>query len=235
MAIANPLVSIDLYRLTAGRGTRHCAICCEVVVLSRPLRPRRVRHPTPMGAKRKGRFLLREIAPAFRFFEDLVRHPDHSRLSVRSYSKSASEPAYPVPRPSIRCKSFSRSIRNSQSPECCVSLVSDSLTGPLSDPLAGLVPLLFRVPLPVLFEASSPILFGPFAGPLASSASGSCGVPFPVLLRVPFPALLTVLVDSLLLEDCSSVELKDTPDLQECKGCAGLYFCGNRAFSVDIS
>ena len=42
------------------------------------------------------------------------------------------------------------------------------------------------------------------------------------------------LVYSLLLEDCSSVELKDTPDCGEHKGVGRLYFCGNSADFVEI-
>jgi hypothetical protein len=40
--------------------------------------------------KAKGRFLLRVIALSIRFFEDLVRLPDHNRFSRRNHSSPAS-------------------------------------------------------------------------------------------------------------------------------------------------
>jgi hypothetical protein len=110
----------------------------------------------------------------------------------------------------LRCKSFPVPSRCSQLPDCCVRLVSDSLAslffGPLrslvSDSLAGFFSgpsskSRLRFPCESLCRISGSSLFGPLAG----SASGAP----------------TALVHSLLLEDCSSVELKDTPAGGDCK------------------
>ena len=100
-----------------------------------------------------------------------------------------------------------------------MSLVLDSLTGFLSDPLAGLVsgalPISVAGPLPNLVPDSHPEFLPRF--PCGSRfwfsweflSRRSCE------LRFRFSVAL---VYSLLLEDCSSVELKDTLDCPENKG-----------------
>ena len=100
-----------------------------------------------------------------------------------------------------------------------MSLVSDSLAGFLSDPLAGLVsgalPISVAGPLPNLVPDSHPEFLPRF--PCGSRfwfsweflSRRSCE------LRFRFSVAL---VYSLLLEDCSSVELKDTLDCPENKG-----------------
>jgi hypothetical protein len=154
--------------------------------------------------KRKGEVPF-EISPlTIRFFEDLVRCPDHNSLSLRSCPEpSGGARASRTFRHSIRCKSF--------------LVPSAAASFPSASRASFLIPL--RVSFPMLFRSS-------FPGSLASPASGSPGVPFPALLRVPLPVPLMALVFSLLLENRSSVELKDTRNFDDCNGVGTLYFCG---------
>src|ERR1700743_3789819 len=110
-------------------------------------------------------------------------------------------------------------MRDSQFPDWCVSLVLESLAGFLSDPLAGLVsgvlPSSVASPLPNLVPDSHPEFLPWF----------SCGSRFrsswEILSRRSCELrfrLSVALVYSLLLEDCSSVELKDTLDCPVNKG-----------------
>ena len=117
------------------------------------------------------------------------------------------EPAFPVPRCEIRCKSSLVPSAATRSPECCVSLISDSLASLVSDSLAGLI----SAALPSSVAGSLPnlgsiLIRSSFPGALADSDSGSPGVPFPDLFRVPLPVLRWLVFYSLLLEDFSSVD-----------------------------
>jgi hypothetical protein len=48
--------------------------------------------------KAKGRILLREVAPAFRFFEDPVRIPGSQPIAILDlYATCEPKPAFPVP------------------------------------------------------------------------------------------------------------------------------------------
>ena len=89
--------------------------------------------------KRKGDSLARD-RPCLPNFRRSGSDPDHNYSRLQSYSGRTSlarRIAYPVI--TFRCKSFLVPSQRAQFPECCVSLVSDSLAGFLSDPLAGFV------------------------------------------------------------------------------------------------
>ena len=85
-----------------------------------------------LGRKAKGRFPLRDLAPSVRFFEDLVRLPDHTvchsgiarglqtlRLATSSLFLRFS-----------RCKNFLGFIQSSQLPGCFARAVAGSHDGP---------------------------------------------------------------------------------------------------------
>ena len=162
--------------------------------------------------KAKGRDPFRDLAPYFRFFEDLVRLPDH-KLWLLSESSGAYEqsPRFPYHSVSpLAVRAFSRHPLR-RFPECCVSFISDSLASLGSDPLAVLV----SVALPSSVAGSLPNLV---ADPLPEFLPW---FPFGLRFRFPwssFPGSLAssvtgspmALVCSLLLENCSSVDSKDT-------------------------
>ena len=170
--------------------------------------------------KSKRAISLARDRPCLPNFRRSGSDPDHSYSRLQSYSGRTSLArrfAYPVI--TFRRKSFLVPSRRLSFPSARVSLVLDSLAGFLTDSLAGLVSdalpefrcrFSLQTSFPILIRRS---FFDPcglrfrfrwrsFPGALANSASGS-----PMAL-----------VYSLLLEDCSSVELKDTPDCGEDKG-----------------
>ena len=100
-----------------------------------------------------------------------------------------------------------------------MSLVLDSLAGFLSDPLAGLVsaalPISVAGPLPNPVADSHPEFLPRFPCESRFWFSWEFLPRRSCKLRFRFSVAL---VYSLLLEDCSSVELKDTLDCPENKG-----------------
>lgn len=90
--------------------------------------------------KARGRFLLRDLAPAFPNFRRSGTVP-RSQLLVTSelFGTCEQSPPLPVPRHHIRCKSFLVPSAAASCLGACVSLASVPLAGSLSDSLAGLV------------------------------------------------------------------------------------------------
>lgn len=134
---------------------------------------------------------MREIAPGFPNFRRPGSVP-RSQLIVtpKLFGTYGFGPAFPVLRCEIRCKSFLVPSAAARLPECCVSLISDSLASLVSDSLAGLI----SVALPSSVAGSllclgSILIRSSFPVAPADYASGSPGVPFPDLLRVPLPVL----------------------------------------------
>lgn len=169
--------------------------------------------------KQKGDSLARD-RPCLPNFRRSGSDPDHNYSSLRSYSGRTSlarRIAYPVI--TFRCKSFLVPSQRPQFPECCVSLVSDSLADFLSDPLAGFVSdALPEFRCRFSLQTSFPIL-------IRSSFFDPCGLrfrfrwrSFPVALANSASGSPMALVYSLLLEDCSSVELKDISRLPRKQG-----------------
>lgn len=147
------------------------------------------RHKCPQS---KRAILFREIAPAFRIFEDLVRHPDHNYSPLRSYSGRTSlarRIAYPVI--AFRCKSVSVPYPASQFPECSSESRFGSPCGsPHRFPCGSRLRCSSKFRCRFSSEPRSRFSFRrSFRSSLASSASGSVGDPFPGLLRTPLPAL----------------------------------------------
>ncbi len=125
-------------------------------------------------AKAKGRFLFRDIAPSFQFFEDPVRRPDHNYSSIQSsFGTCERSPPFPVlSRHPIRCESFLVSPRCGQSPQRLVSSVAGPLSSSVPGTLASSVPGSLTRTVP---------------GPLASSISSSLpnAVPSPLASSIP--------------------------------------------------
>ena len=97
------------------------------------------------------------------------------------------EPAFPNQfRCSVRCKSFLVPSVDAQFPECLREIRCRFPWGSRLRFPCGFRSILLRVSFPILIRSS-------FPGPLAGSASGSPGVPFPALLRVPLPVLRRLL------------------------------------------
>ena len=91
-----------------------------------------------VGGKAKGRFLLRETAPAFRFSKiwfgfQITADVTSKLFGTYGQARVSRTPSFP------RCKSFPVPSRCSQLPECCVRLVSDSLASLFFVPLRGFV------------------------------------------------------------------------------------------------
>ena len=179
-------------------------------------------------AKAKGRSLFRDFAPAFRFRRS--GSVPRSQLLVTSdlFETCERSPLFPVLfRHHIRCTSFLVPSVSSQFPGCCASVVRS----PCVDRCPSSSESRFRSSSDSCFRSSSDLRCRfssefrlrfsaglPSAFSLAGRASSSPGVPSPDLLRAPLPVLLMALVYSLLLEDCSSVDFEDTPDLPERNG-----------------
>jgi hypothetical protein len=138
--------------------------------------------------KAKGRFLFRDFAPAFRFFEDLVRYPDHNYSSLQSCSRPASG-ARRFPYSSVitfAVRAFSCHPSAAQFPECCASLVRS----PCGDRCRLSSGSRFRFPLRSRFRSSSDLrrrMSSEFR--LRFSARLPSAVP----LRVALPVLLEFL------------------------------------------
>ena len=97
------------------------------------------------------------------------------------------EPAFPNQfRCSVRCKSFLVPSVDAQFPECLRESRFRIPCGFRLRSPCGSRSILLRVSFPILIRSSFPV-------PLAGSASGSPGVPFPALLRVPLPVLRRLL------------------------------------------
>ena len=91
--------------------------------------------------KRRGDFSFEISPPAFRFFEDLVRCPDHNDCHSGIVRSLRAELALPVPfRHSFRCKSFLGPSISSRFPGCYASPVSGSLRSSVPGSLAGSIP-----------------------------------------------------------------------------------------------
>jgi hypothetical protein len=169
--------------------------------------------------KRKGEFSF-EISPLLPIFEDPVRSQITTTRHFRVVRDVRAEPAVSRTLPlSHSLQELFCSMRGSQFPGCSresrFGYLTVSSPTPLRVSSAMALPSSVAGSLPNLVPDSHPEFLRQipcgfrfrlrrrsFPGALASSASGS-------------PMALSC---SLLLEDCSSVELKDTPDCDGRKG-----------------
>jgi hypothetical protein len=151
-------------------------------------RPISICAPTRYPTKAKGELPF-EISPLLSDF----RRPGsvhRSQLLVMSkfFGTCEQSPPFPVPRHHVSLRELSCSIRGIQFPECCVSLVSDTLADFLSDTLAGVVsgdlPSSVAGPLPNLVPDSHPEFLPRRPCELRFRFPW---VPFPALLRAPLP------------------------------------------------